>query len=83
MTVVTPDGTVRTQEVGGGHGQYGAQQDLTLHFGLGTACTAEVTVRWPDAVLTEETFEIASGYRFVKEQGLPAEALAASDGTGE
>jgi len=83
VTVVTPDGTVRTQEVGGGHGQYGAQQDLTLHFGLGTACTAEVTVRWPDAVLTEETFEIASGYRFVKEQGLPAEVSAGSDETGE
>jgi hypothetical protein len=81
VTVRTPDGVVRAQEVGGGHGQYGAQQDLTVHVGLGSACTAEVTVRWPDAVLSEETFDVAAGYRFGKQQGEPLKVLdAAEDG---
>jgi len=69
VTVAGDDGTDQTQEVGGGHGHYGAQHDLTLHFGLGSACRAEVTVRWPDAVLTTETYELVAGYRFEVEQG--------------
>jgi hypothetical protein len=64
VTVAAEDGTTQTQEVGGGHGHYGAQDDLVLHFGLGTACRAQVTVRWPDAALTTETFELVSGYRY-------------------
>jgi len=63
----------QAQEVGGGHGHYGMQQDLTLHFGLGPACTAEVTVRWPDAALTTQRFTVQSGYRYRVVQGtLPA-----------
>jgi hypothetical protein len=61
---VTAGGITQTQEVGGGHGHYGIQHDLTLHFGLGAACEAEVTVRWPDADLTTETFRLVSGYRY-------------------
>ncbi len=64
VTVVAEDGTTQTQEIGGGHGHYGAQHDLTLHFGLGTACRAQVTVRWPDAELTTETHDLVSGYRY-------------------
>lgn len=82
VTVTTPDGIVRTQEIGGGHGQYGAQQDLRLHFGLGTACTAEVAVRWPDGALTEELFDVASGHRFSKVQGQPVEVVGSRD-TGD
>jgi len=69
----------QTKEAGGGYGHYGAQDDLTLHFGLGAACDAEVTVRWPDAALTTQTFKLVSGYRFTVTQGeqpkavLPAE----------
>lgn len=59
----------QTQEVGGGHGHYGAQDDLTLHFGLGAECKATVTVRWPDADLTTQTFELPAGYRFTLTEG--------------
>jgi len=66
---VTADGVTQTQEVGGGFGHYGAQNDLVLHFGLGAACKADVTIRWPDASLTTESWELPSGYRFEIEQG--------------
>ncbi|HZO17113.1 MAG TPA: CRTAC1 family protein [Polyangiaceae bacterium] len=69
VTVVGEDGVTQTQEVGGGHGHYGIQHDLTLHFGLGTACRANVTVRWPDFALTSETHELVAGYRFAWTQG--------------
>ncbi|MEM9694951.1 MAG: CRTAC1 family protein, partial [Myxococcota bacterium] len=71
VTVAANDGTVQVQEVGGGHGHFGAQDDLTLHFGLGAACEAEVTVRWPDRALTEQSFTVVSGYRYEVEQGEP------------
>ncbi|MFH1469738.1 MAG: CRTAC1 family protein [Pseudomonadota bacterium] len=66
---VTAGGYVQTQEVGGGHGHYGAQHDLVLHFGLGAACAAEVTVRWPDAELSEQTFTVGGGSRYLVVQG--------------
>ncbi len=66
---VTAGGVTQTQEVGGGHGHFGAQQDLVLHFGLGAACEAEVEVRWPDASLTTETFSLPAGHRFRVAQG--------------
>jgi hypothetical protein len=65
----------QTQEVGGGHGHYGAQDDLSLHFGLGDACEAEVTIRWPDAALTTQTFTLPSGYRFSVTQGDPPQVM--------
>ena len=69
VTVAAGDVT-QTQEVDGGHGHYGAQKDMVLHFGLGAACEAEVTVRWPNADLTTETMTLPSGYRFRVVQGL-------------
>jgi len=68
---VTAGDVTQTQEVDGGHGHYGAQKDLVLHFGLGAACEADVTVRWPDADLTTETMTLPSGYRFRVAQGEP------------
>lgn len=59
----------QTRDVGGGHGHFGAQDDLTLHFGLGAECSAKVTIRWPDASLTTETFTLPAGHRFAIEQG--------------
>jgi enediyne biosynthesis protein E4 len=50
---------IQVREVEGGHGHYGIQHPLRQHFGLGASCTAKVTVRWPDAALTTETFELA------------------------
>jgi hypothetical protein len=68
VTVETPERT-QAQEVDGGHGHYGVQDAKTLHFGLGDACKAVVTVRWPDADLTEQTFVLTPGYRYELEQG--------------
>jgi hypothetical protein len=59
----------QTQEVSGGFGQYGYQNDLTLHFGIADACDTEVTVRWPNKALETQTFHVAAGYRYVVEQG--------------
>ncbi|TXD36072.1 CRTAC1 family protein [Lujinxingia vulgaris] len=70
ITVDTPELT-RLAEVQGGHGHYGMQNDLTQHFGLGNHCQAEVTVRWPDANLTTETYTLPAGYRFVLSPGAP------------
>ncbi|MCP4809962.1 MAG: CRTAC1 family protein [Proteobacteria bacterium] len=50
---VTADGLTQVQQVGGGHGQWGNQDDLVLHFGLGDACTADVEITWPDGAVTE------------------------------
>ncbi len=60
---VTAGGVTQTQEVGGGYGHYGAQNERVLHFGLGSACVAKVSVRWPDAALTEQTFVVHAGQR--------------------
>ncbi len=66
---VTANGQTQTQEVDGGHGHYGSQDDMVLHFGLGAACEAEIEIRWPDASLTTETFTLPAGHRFRIRQG--------------
>jgi enediyne biosynthesis protein E4 len=43
---VVAGGRTYTQEVGGGSGHFGPQGERTLHFGLGTATSAKVTVKW-------------------------------------
>jgi hypothetical protein len=68
-SVSTADSVVRTAEVGGGHGHFGAQQDLVLHFGLGASCEADVTVRWPNGALDTQSFHVVSGYRYHVVQG--------------
>ncbi|MAQ14179.1 MAG: hypothetical protein CMN30_05205 [Sandaracinus sp.] len=73
VTVTTPDGRTQVAEVDGGHGHYGSQSDLTLHFGLGTACEAEVRVRWPNAELTTETATLPAGTRVQWTQGATPE----------
>lgn len=72
---VTAGGVTQTQEVGGGHGHYGIQHDLVLHFGLGAACAAQVTVKWPDAQRTTQSFALESGLRYRVAQGQPPEPL--------
>ncbi len=66
---ITAAGITQIRDVGGGHGQWGAQDDLVVHAGLGTACSATVKVRWPDAVGTVESFEVGGGYRWHVTQG--------------
>jgi hypothetical protein len=67
--VVQTEAGSQSRQVGGGYGHYGAQDDLVVHFGLGEACAATVTVFWPDATGSSETFEVVSGYRFAVVQG--------------
>lgn len=71
--VVTAGEVTQTHEVDGGGGQYGDQTDLVQHFGLGSACEAEVTVRWPDEAGTTRTFRLGGGARWiVAPEGPPA-----------
>ncbi len=61
--------TTQTRVVDGGHGQWGQQDDLTVFAGLGSDCTATVTVTWPDAAQTQQTVELGGGYRYSLKQG--------------
>lgn len=69
QVTVLADGRMQTKEVGGGYGHYGQQDDRILHFGLGAACEAEVTVRWPDAVQSAQVFKVNAGHRYKVRQG--------------
>jgi len=60
---------VQVQEVGGGHGHYGIQHEHALHFGLGTARLARVTIHWPDAARSVGRYTLQAGYRYRIEQG--------------
>jgi hypothetical protein len=66
---VTAGGVTQTQEIGGGYGHYGAQDDLVLHFGLADACEAEVEIRWPDQELAVQQLTLPGGHRFAIAQG--------------
>jgi hypothetical protein len=70
---VKAGGRTITREVSGGYGHFGMQNDLAVHVGLG-GCTGadEVTVRWPDARGTTQTFARVPANRFVRlKQGEP------------
>ena len=69
VEIRTEDGVMQVQEVGGGYGHYGAQNDLVLHFGLGGSCQPEVTVRWPDADNSEDSYALIGGHRYLLKQG--------------
>jgi hypothetical protein len=68
ITVKAGDVT-QTKENGGGYGHFGAQDDLVQHIGLGSACQAEVTVRWPNGELQTTSYKLPAGYRFHLRQG--------------
>ncbi len=63
------------RDVDGGHGHFGTQRDFSLHFGVGEADSVEVTIRWPDAELTTQTFSVATDQRYYVVQGESPEAL--------
>jgi hypothetical protein len=67
----TINGDVVTQvrDVGGGYGHFGMQDDLVQTVGLGDACEAEVTIRWPVGSLPEQTVTLAAGHRYEVVQG--------------
>jgi hypothetical protein len=60
---------LQVQEVEGGHGHYGIQNGTDVHFGLGEACEAEITVLWPDAKRSNQTFSVQTGYHYRVKQG--------------
>jgi len=66
---VTAGGATQVQEIEGGHGHYGLQNDAVLTFGIADACAGLVTVRWPDASLTTEMVNLGAGHRYRLEQG--------------
>ncbi|MBX7191393.1 MAG: CRTAC1 family protein [Sandaracinaceae bacterium] len=68
---VSAGGVTQTHDVEGGHGHYGAQDDLVQHFGLGTACEAEVTIRWPNSTLETQSVHLVAGHRYRVVQGMP------------
>ncbi len=72
---VKAGGVTQTREVGGGYGHYGAQDDLVVSVGLGDACEAEVTIRWPDTALSTEVYTLPAGYRFAVTQGKTPEVV--------
>ncbi len=74
VTVISKDGLEQTQEVGGGFGHFGQQNDLTLHFGLGAACEADVLIRWPNAARRAQAFHVTAGHRFHVKEGAWPEA---------
>jgi hypothetical protein len=71
---VTAGGVTQVQEVGGGYGHYGIQNDLVLHFGLGEACAVDaIRVRWPDSGLSEEVWtDVQANRRLELVQGAAA-----------
>lgn len=68
-------GGKQVQQVGGGYGHYGIQHEHALHFGLGEARTAKVTIHWPDRARSTTRFTAQAGYRYRVEQGMPPKAL--------
>jgi hypothetical protein len=69
VTLELDDGRQLVQEVDGGHGHFGAQQDQVLHFGLGSDCDATVRVEWPDTARSSQTFELATRRQYRVVQG--------------
>jgi hypothetical protein len=54
---VEAGGVKQLREVDGGHGHFGLQNDLVLHFGLGESCEVErLEVRWPDRAGSRSSF---------------------------
>lgn len=48
---------VQMQELTGGYGHFGLQNDLVLHFGLGDKCMVDkIEIRWPDSSSSSSTY---------------------------
>ena len=55
---VTAGGVKQVQEVNGGYGTFGMQNDTMLTFGLGGSCAVDkVEVRWPNGDKTVQAFD--------------------------
>jgi hypothetical protein len=71
---VTAGGRTQTQYVSGGYGHGNAEHDLTLTFGLGSACDVDaIEVRWPNATATVTRYEhVSANYTVEIHEGDPA-----------
>lgn len=72
--VIVESGSVRQVEEVRSGSSYASQSDFALHFGLGTAKTADkVTIRWPDGK-TETHLDLPANHRIVirKAKGVTA-----------
>ncbi|MFZ4576949.1 MAG: CRTAC1 family protein [Myxococcota bacterium] len=69
---VESGGVKQASYVDGGHGQSSTQRDPVLHFGLGQGCEAKVTVTWPNAARTVQSFVAQEGRRYRVVQGQDA-----------
>ena len=76
-TVVGGETITQTHDIGGGHGHFGMQDDLVQTFGIGSACEADVSVRWAVAGATEQHFSVGAGYRYDLVEG--ADPVASAD----
>ncbi len=75
VEIRTDDGRFQTQEVRNGV-SLGAGSELALHFGLGQARAADVTVRWPNG-RTQQFANVPANQRVLLPYPLDAEAEAA------
>ena len=66
---VVSGGVTQTQQVDGGHGHFGMQRDLVLHFGLGLGCSTQVQITWPDHDSSTQTFTVDANQRYRVIQG--------------
>jgi hypothetical protein len=69
QVTITTDERVQIREVSGGWGKGGFQSGLVVHAGLGDACEAEISIRWPDWNLTTEIHTLAADTRYRIVQG--------------
>ena len=64
---VSAGGVSQVQELTGGYGHMGMENDTVLHFGLGAcAGAANVSVRWPDAQGSTQTFDAVAADQLVE-----------------
>lgn len=70
---VTAGGVTQVQEVSGGYGHFGMQNDTVLTFGLGATCQIDqVEVRWPDAAGSTDRYPaVVANYLAELRQGMP------------
>ncbi len=67
---VTAGGVTQMQEVGGGYGHFGQQNDLVLYYGLGACQSAEkVDIRWPDQKLSSSSEGVTAADKLVTWSG--------------
>lgn len=68
VTLTTSDGDIQIREVTAGQGRAGNSM-LPLHFGLGEETVTDLTVRWPDGLVTRPEPPAANQYLVVSHPG--------------